>query len=95
MLYFHDNLSIRLEKNPPSLSGYKILLVFLAMLLFSWLVVYKLDNIIKPETGKVVIGENTLEDGSNDPNSLHAGLPVIAGTKYIGVIWIRGEKYKK
>ena len=30
-----------------SLSGYKILLVFLAMLLFSWLVVYKLDNIIK------------------------------------------------
>jgi hypothetical protein len=22
-------------------------------------------------------------------------LPVIAGTKYIGVIWIRGEKYKK
>ena len=51
--------------------------------------------IIKPETGKLVIWDNTLEDGSGDPNSLHAGLPVIAGTKYIAVIWIRGEKYKK
>ena len=55
----------------------------------------KLNMIIKPETGKLVIWDNTLEDGSGDPNSLHAGLPVIAGTKYIAVIWIRGEKYKK
>ena len=55
----------------------------------------KLNMIIKPETGKLVIWDNTLEDGSGDPNSLHAGLPVIAGTKYIDVIWIRGEKYKK
>ena len=55
----------------------------------------KLNMIIKPETGKLVIWDNTLEDGSGDPDSLHAGLPVIAGTKYIAVIWIRGEKYKK
>lgn len=55
----------------------------------------KLNTIIKPEVGKLVIWDNTLEDGSSDPNSSHAGLPVIAGTKYIGVIWIRGEKYKK
>jgi prolyl 4-hydroxylase len=55
----------------------------------------KLNTIIKPEIGKLVIWDNTLEDGSSDPNSLHAGLPVIVGTKYIGVIWIRGEKYKK
>ena len=55
----------------------------------------KLNMIIKPETGKLVIWDNTLEDGSGDPNSLHAGLPVIAGTKYIAVIWIRGEKWIK
>jgi prolyl 4-hydroxylase len=55
----------------------------------------KLNIIIKPEVGKLVIWDNTLEDGSSDPNSLHAGLPIIAGTKYIAVIWIRGEKYKK
>jgi prolyl 4-hydroxylase len=52
----------------------------------------KLKTIIKPETGKLVIWDNALEDGSEDPDSSHAGLPVIAGTKYIGVIWIRREK---
>ena len=55
----------------------------------------KLNIIIKPEIGKLVIWDNALEDGSEDPNSLHAGLPVVAGTKYIGVIWIRREKFKK
>lgn len=55
----------------------------------------KLNTIIKPETGKLIIWDNALEDGSEDPNSLHAGLPVITGTKYIGVIWIRREKFKK
>jgi prolyl 4-hydroxylase len=54
----------------------------------------KINTIIKPETGKLVIWDNSI-DGKDDPDSYHAGLPVIAGTKYIGVIWIRGEKYKK
>ena len=55
----------------------------------------KLNIIIKPEIGKLVIWDNTLEDGSGDPNSLHAVLPIIAVNKYIAVICIRGEKYKK
>ena len=55
----------------------------------------KINTIIKPETGKLVIWDNTTEDGLINPNSLHAGLPVIVGTKYIGVIWIRGEKWIK
>ena len=55
----------------------------------------KINTIIKPETGKLVIWDNITEDGLVDPNSLHAGLPVILGTKYIGVIWIRGEKWIK
>ena len=55
----------------------------------------KINTTIKPEIGKLVIWDNALEDGSEDPNSLHAGLPVVAGTKYIGVIWIRREKFKK
>lgn len=54
----------------------------------------KVNKIIKPETGKLIIWDNTLEDGSSDPNSLHAGLPVLAGTKYIAVIWIREEKFE-
>ena len=54
----------------------------------------KINTILKPETGKLVIWNNTTEDGSIDTNSLHAGLPIIAGTKYIAVIWIRGEKYE-
>jgi len=45
----------------------------------------KLGVNIKPETGKLVIWDNT--DGSD-----HAGLPVVLGTKYIGVIWINEKK---
>lgn len=49
----------------------------------------KLDKKILPEVGKLVVWDNILSDGSNDPDSLHSGLPVEFGTKYIGVIWIK------
>lgn len=47
-----------------------------------------IDRIIKPETGKLIIWDNITDDGMTDKDSLHAGLPVEFGTKYIAVIWI-------
>jgi prolyl 4-hydroxylase len=49
----------------------------------------KVNQIIKPELGKLVIWENTTDDGVKIENAYHAGLPVITGTKYIAVIWIK------
>lgn len=44
---------------------------------------------IKPETGKLVVWDNLDINGNENPDSLHAGLPVEFGTKYIAVIWIK------
>ena len=44
---------------------------------------------VTPEKGKLIIWNNTDESGNLIYESLHAGLPVIEGIKYIGVIWIR------
>jgi len=49
----------------------------------------KINKTIKPEIGKLVIWDNINSEGENHPESLHSGLPVEYGTKYIGVIWIR------
>lgn len=48
-----------------------------------------INKTIKPETGKLVIWDNINSERERDPESLHAGLPVEYGTKYIGVIWIK------
>ncbi len=47
-----------------------------------------INRMIKPETGKLIIWDN-LKNGEKDKDSLHAGLPVQFGTKYIAVIWIQ------
>jgi prolyl 4-hydroxylase len=49
----------------------------------------KLNRTIKPEIGKLVIWDNIDENGKEDTMSLHTGLPVEVGTKYIAVIWIK------
>ena len=49
----------------------------------------KLNKIIKPEIGKLIVWDNIDDKGNEDSNSLHAGLPVEFGTKYIAVIWIK------
>ena len=48
----------------------------------------KIDLCIKPELGKMLVFSNTLEN-TNDrhPNSIHAGLPVYEGEKWILVCW--------
>ena len=53
----------------------------------------KLNKTVKPKLNKMVIWDNINEDGSLNYDSLHAGLPVKLGVKYICIIWIRENKF--
>ncbi|HEU0099980.1 MAG TPA: 2OG-Fe(II) oxygenase [Allosphingosinicella sp.] len=44
-------------------------------------------------TGDALLFRNTAADGRADPLSLHAGLPVTRGTKYLASRWIRSERF--
>jgi prolyl 4-hydroxylase len=44
-------------------------------------------------TGDALIFRNVRSDGSADPLTLHAGLPVRSGTKYLGSRWIRAARF--
>jgi prolyl 4-hydroxylase len=48
---------------------------------------------VEPVKSKVIIWDNIKEDGSLDYDTLHAGLPVTSGTKYIATIWIRENAF--
>ena len=48
---------------------------------------------VLPKRGKLLAWDNLNSDGSLDYTSLHAGLPVESGIKYIAVIWIRENKF--
>jgi prolyl 4-hydroxylase len=49
----------------------------------------KIGKTITPETGKVALFYNTDADGVEIPESLHAGLPVKSGVKWICTLWIK------
>jgi prolyl 4-hydroxylase len=53
----------------------------------------KVQHSVKPELGKLVVWKNLHNDMSINLNSLHAGLPVIEGEKWICVIWVREGKF--
>jgi prolyl 4-hydroxylase len=53
----------------------------------------KVNYKVKPEVGKLVIWKNLNDDLSLNYNSLHAGLPVIKGEKWICIIWVRENKF--
>jgi tetratricopeptide (TPR) repeat protein len=44
---------------------------------------------IEPRRGRVVLFRNVLPDGQPDTRTLHAGLPVTQGEKWLGTLWIR------
>ena len=48
-----------------------------------------LNKLFQPETGKLLAWNNRLADGSPNSFTLHAGMPVRAGTKYIITAWFR------
>ena len=48
-----------------------------------------IDKTIQPEPGKLVCWNNRLPDGNPNPATLHHGMKVRAGTKYIVTKWYR------
>ncbi|QNP42235.1 2OG-Fe(II) oxygenase [Lysobacter terrestris] len=49
---------------------------------------------IAPSPGRAVIFENLLPDGRPDVDSLHAGLPVERGEKWLATLWLRQGRYR-
>jgi len=47
---------------------------------------------VKPRTGRAVIWNNLLPDGQPNPDTLHHGMPVTAGTKAIITKWFRRRR---
>jgi hypothetical protein len=48
-----------------------------------------LDLIVPPRRGSLLAFENLDKDGKPEPLTMHAGLPVEAGVKWICTLWIR------
>jgi prolyl 4-hydroxylase len=48
-----------------------------------------IDKIVQPETGKLLAWNNKRPDGTHNPATLHHGMKVRAGTKYIITKWFR------
>lgn len=51
---------------------------------FKWI-----DKIFQPEPGKLICWNNRRADGSVNPNTLHHGMKVRRGTKYVITKWYR------
>lgn len=54
----------------------------------------QLDKTFQPETGKLLAWNNLLPDGRPNYDTLHAGLPVRSGTKYIITSWFRAQPWR-
>lgn len=53
-----------------------------------------IDKIIRPETGKLVLWDNRRADGSGNAATLHQGMKVRAGTKYVLTQWYRERPWQ-
>ena len=49
----------------------------------------RIDKTVQPETGKLLAWNNLLPDGRVNPDTLHHGMKVRQGTKYIITKWFR------
>lgn len=49
---------------------------------------------IAPAPGRAVVFDNLHSDGRPDPDSLHAGLPVERGEKWLATLWLRERAYR-
>ena len=50
---------------------------------------------VSPRRGRIVHFTNLLADGTPDEDTLHAGLPVRAGEKWLATIWTRQRPYRE
>lgn len=48
---------------------------------------------IKSSAGDLLVWDNLNKDGTLNRRTLHSGLPIIEGTKYIIVVWIREREF--
>ena len=48
-----------------------------------------------PKRGRVVMFDNVNADGSPDPSTLHAGLPVQRGEKWLATMWFRQGRFRE
>ncbi|QTF19488.1 2OG-Fe(II) oxygenase superfamily protein (fragment) [Xanthomonas citri pv. fuscans] len=49
---------------------------------------------MRPRHGTLVCFDNLHAEGRPDADSLHAGLPVPAGSKWLGTLWFRQQCYR-
>ena len=49
---------------------------------------------VSPKLGRAVIFDN-VKEGKVDPDSVHAGLPVLAGEKWLATLWLRERPVRK
>lgn len=48
---------------------------------------------VSAKTGRMLIWENLDYNGNPDMDTLHAGLPVTNGEKWIAIVWVRQNKF--
>lgn len=53
-----------------------------------------IDKIVQPEAGKLVCWSNRRPDGSLNSATLHAGMPVRKGVKYVITKWFREREWR-
>lgn len=53
-----------------------------------------IDKIIQPEVGKLLAWNNRRPDGTPNPATLHTGMKVRAGTKYVLTQWFRERPWQ-
>lgn len=49
---------------------------------------------VSPKSGRAVVFDNLLADGQPDMDTLHAGLPVVRGEKWLATLWLRQRPYR-
>lgn len=52
------------------------------------------DMSVAPVPGRAVVFDNLFADGRPDPESLHAGMPVTKGEKWLATLWLRERRYR-
>lgn len=53
-----------------------------------------IDKIIQPEAGKLVAWNNRRPDGTTNPATIHHGMKVRAGVKYVITKWFREREWR-
>jgi prolyl 4-hydroxylase len=54
-----------------------------------------IDKIVQPETGKLLAWSNLRPDGRANPSTLHHGMKVRSGTKYVITKWFRERAWAR